>query len=39
MLKKESLQGNLSTNKSSCPEVFCKKDVKKFAEFTGKHLC
>ena len=26
--------------RSSRPEVFCKKGVrKKFAKFTGKHLC
>ena len=26
--------------RSSCPEVFCKKGViRKFAKFTGKHLC
>ena len=25
---------------SSCPELFCKKDVlRNFAKFTGKHLC
>ena len=30
----------VETLRSSCPEVFCKKDVfKKFAKFTGKHLC
>ena len=27
-------------NRSSCPEVFCKKGVvRNFAKFTGKHLC
>ena len=27
-------------DRSSCPEVFCKKDVlRNFAKFTGKHLC
>ena len=26
--------------RSSCPEVFCEKEVlKNFAKFTGKHLC
>ena len=26
--------------RNSCTEVFCKKDnLKKFAKFTGKHLC
>ena len=26
--------------RSSCPEVFCKKDVlRNFAKFTVKHLC
>ena len=26
--------------RSSCPEVFCKKDVlRNFAKFKGKHLC
>ena len=30
----------LCTYRSSCPEVFCKKDVlRNFAKFTGKHLC
>ena len=29
-----------SLNRSSCPEVFCKKGVlKHFAKFTGKHMC
>ena len=30
-----------STNStSSCPEMFCKKNVpNNFAKFTGKHLC
>ena len=28
------------SDKSSCPEVFCKKGVlRNFAKFTGKHLC
>ena len=27
-------------NRSSCPEVFCKKGVlRNFAKFTGEHLC
>ena len=27
-------------DRSSCPEVFCKKDaLRNFAKFTGKHLC
>ena len=27
-------------SRSSCPEVFCKKDLlKNFTKFTGKHLC
>ena len=30
----------LVMNRSSRPEVFCKKgDPKNFAKFTGKHLC
>ena len=30
----------IQNNRSSGPEVFCKKDVlKNFAKFTGKHLC
>ena len=30
----------LSQNRSSRPEVFCKKGVlRNFAKFTGKHLC
>ena len=29
-----------AANRSSCPEVFCKKVVlRNFAKFTGKHLC
>ena len=29
-----------NNGRSSCPEVFCKKDViKNFAKLTGKHLC
>ena len=31
---------NNSKDRSSRPEVFCKKDVfRNFAKFTGKHLC
>ena len=30
----------LVNDRSSCPEVFCKKGVlRNFAKFTGKHLC
>ena len=30
----------MKTDRSSCPEVFCKKGVLgNFAKFTGKHLC
>ena len=29
-----------TVNKSSRPEVFCRKsDLKNFAKFTGKHVC
>ena len=29
-----------SLGRSSCPEVFCKKGVRRnFAKFTGRHLC
>ena len=32
------IKGNVSF-RSSCPEVFCKKDVlRNFAKLTGKHL-
>ena len=27
------------TTRSSRPEVFCKKVLRNFAKFTGKHLC
>ena len=28
------------TNRSGCPDVFCKKGVlRNFTKFTGKHLC
>ena len=31
---------NLSRNRNSRPEVFCKEGVlRNFAKFTGKHLC
>ena len=30
----------ITHNRSSCPEVFCKKGVlTNFTKFTGKHLC
>ena len=30
----------LMIDRSSCPEVFCKKGIlRNFAKFTGKHLC
>ena len=38
--RKESKSLHIWINRSSCPEVFCKKGVlKTFAKFTGKHLC
>ena len=37
---KESSSINSKINRSSYPEVFCKKGaLRKFAKFTGKHLC
>ena len=37
---KEFPVANVIKDRSSHPEVFCKKDVlRKFAKFTGKHLC
>ena len=33
-------QCGIVTIRSSCPEVFCDKDVfKNFAKLTGEHLC
>ena len=29
----------LRKDRSSRPEVFCKKDLENFTKFTGKHLC
>ena len=29
----------LNLNRTSRPEVFCKKGVQNFTKFTGKHLC
>ena len=35
-----SLSKNCQSDKSSLPEVFCKRRVlRNFAKFTGKHLC
>ena len=32
-------QRSIITSRSNRPEVFCKKVVRNFAKFTGKHLC
>ena len=40
LINQNFISSKLTLARSSRPEVFCKKDIRRnFAKFTGKHLC